>query len=163
LAQPGTEGHVRRRQRGGDSAPQSPAGQGVLGLALESYGEGAAACTLRAGGTGLDPHADIGRFLDGTWFEMDGPLAYRISSRHMPAFFGRLLKSAGVTVQDIDLVIPHQASAHALHLMRRRLGIPAAKLVDPTGDARQQVSASIPACSIMPCPTDWHAPAISFC
>src|SRR5882724_551802 len=119
-------------------------GQGVLGLALESYGEGAAACTLRAGGTGLDPHADIDRFLDGTWFEMDGPLAYRISSRHMPEFFGRLLKSAGVTVQDIDLVIPHQASAHALYLMRRRLGIPAAKLVDQLATRGNQVSASIP-------------------
>ena len=43
-----------------------------------------------------------------------------------------------------DLVVPHQASVHALHLMRRRLGIPAAKLVDLLAERGNQVAASIP-------------------
>jgi 3-oxoacyl-[acyl-carrier-protein] synthase-3 len=120
------------------------AGQGILALRMETYSEGAEACTLRAGGTGLSPHGDFQTFLDATWFEMDGPLAFRVSARYMPAFFDRLLHDAGVTLGDIDLVVPHQASAHALHLMRRRLGVPAAKLIDLLAERGNQVSASIP-------------------
>jgi 3-oxoacyl-[acyl-carrier-protein] synthase-3 len=119
-------------------------GQGVVALRMETYSEGAEACTLRAGGTGLSPHRDLATFLDATWFEMDGPLAYRISARYMPGFLQRLLRAAGVTLNDIDLVVPHQASAHALHLMRRRLGVPAAKLIDLLAERGNQVSASIP-------------------
>jgi 3-oxoacyl-[acyl-carrier-protein] synthase-3 len=119
-------------------------GQGVVALRMETYSEGAEACILRAGGTGLSPHGDPKAFLDATWFEMDGPLAYRISAQHMPGFFERLLGAAGVTLDDIDLVVPHQASAHALHLMRRRLGVPSAKLVDLLAQRGNQVSASIP-------------------
>ena len=118
--------------------------QGILAIRMETYSEGASACELRAGGTGLDPHADYESFMAGTWFEMDGLLAYRVSAHHMPGFVDRLLESAGVTVADIDLVIPHQASAHALHLMRRKLGIPAEKLLDLLSIRGNQVSASIP-------------------
>jgi len=118
--------------------------QGVVALRMETYSEGAEACTLRAGGTGLSPHGDLKAFLRATWFEMDGPLAYRISARYMPAFFERLLAAAGVTLHDIDLVVPHQASAHALHLMRKRLGVPREKLVDLFAERGNQVSASIP-------------------
>ena len=120
------------------------AGQGVLALRMETYGEGAAACTLRAGGTALNPHGDLAGFLAATWFEMDGPLAYRISARYMSGFFARLLDAAGVTLDQIDLVVPHQASAHALHLMRRKLGVPEEKLVDLLAERGNQVSASIP-------------------
>lgn len=119
-------------------------GQGVVALRMETYSEGADACTLRAGGTGLSPHRNLPAFLDGTWFEMNGPLAYRISARYLPAFLRRLLRAARVTLDDIDLIVPHQASAHALHLMRRRLGVPAAKLVDLLAERGNQVSASIP-------------------
>ena len=90
------------------------------------------------------PHGALKSFLDATWFEMDGPLAYRVSARYMPGFFKRLLSAAGVTLDDIDLVVPHQASAHALHLMRKRLGVPAEKLVDLLAERGNQVSASIP-------------------
>ena len=117
-------------------------GQGVVALRMETYSEGAEACTLRAGGTGLSPHGALKTFLDATWFEWS-PLAYRVSARYMPGFFDRLLGAAGVTLDDIDLVVPHQASAHALHLMRRRLGVPSEKLVDLLAERGNQVSASI--------------------
>jgi 3-oxoacyl-[acyl-carrier-protein] synthase-3 len=111
---------------------------------METYSEGAEACTFRAGGTGLNPHRNLQAFLDAAWFDMDGPLAYRISARYMPGFLDRLLAAAGVSLDDIDLVIPHQASAHALHLMRRRLRVPSEKLVDLLAERGNQVSASIP-------------------
>lgn len=119
-------------------------GQGVLAIRMETYGEGAGACTLRAGGTALSPHSDLAAFLDASWFEMDGPLADRVSARHMSGFFARLLEAAGVTLDDINLVVPHQASAHALHLMRRKLHVPEEKLVDLLAERGNQVSASIP-------------------
>ena len=119
-------------------------GQGVLGISMETYSEAAEACELRSGGTGLDPHRDLQTFLAGTWFRMNGPLAYRVSAKYMPGFLDRLLKSAGVAIADIDLVIPHQASAHALELMRRRLGFAPDRIVDILAGRGNQVTASIP-------------------
>jgi 3-oxoacyl-[acyl-carrier-protein] synthase-3 len=119
-------------------------GQGILALRLETYSEGATACELRSGGSGLNPHKDLDKFMAGAWFEMDGPLAYRVSARYMTDFLERLLGQAGVTLDDIDLVVPHQASAHGLHLMRKRLSIPPEKLVDLLAVRGNQVSASIP-------------------
>jgi len=119
-------------------------GQGVLAIRMETYSEGAKACELRSGGSGITPHKDLDKFMAGAWFEMDGPLAYRVSARYMTGFFERLLEAAGVEMNDIALVVPHQASAHALHLMRKRLGIPPEKLVDLLSVRGNQVSASIP-------------------
>jgi 3-oxoacyl-[acyl-carrier-protein] synthase-3 len=119
-------------------------GQGILSIRMETYSEGAKACELRSGGSGLSPHKDLDKFMEGAWFEMDGPLAYRISARYMSGFVERLLGAAGVEMTDIDLVIPHQASAHALHLMRKRLRVPPEKLVDLLSVRGNQVSASIP-------------------
>jgi 3-oxoacyl-[acyl-carrier-protein] synthase-3 len=118
--------------------------RGVLAFAMETYSEGASACTLRAGGTGLDPHANLADFLAGSRFEMDGPLAYRVAARYLPRLLRRLLTQAGIGWADIDVVIPHQASALAMKHMRRRLSVAPEKIVDVFATHGNQVSASLP-------------------
>jgi 3-oxoacyl-[acyl-carrier-protein] synthase-3 len=118
--------------------------RGVLALALETYSEGASACELRACGTGLDPHEDLPRFLSGTRFEMDGPLAYRVAARYLPRLLRRLLAKAGIGWEDVDVVVPHQASALAMEHMRRRLKVAPEKIVDVFATHGNQVSASLP-------------------
>ena len=76
---------------------------------------------MRAGGTGLDANVDVARYFAGTHFEMDGPATLRITARHLPDLLDRLLARAGVCLEQIDLVVPHQASAHGIEHMRRRL------------------------------------------
>jgi 3-oxoacyl-[acyl-carrier-protein] synthase-3 len=117
---------------------------GVLSVAIETHSEGAEACELRAGGTDLDPHLDLARFLEGSWFRMDGPLAYRITLQNMPAFLDRLLGAAGVSIGDIDVVVPHQASAFGMAHLRRRLGVPSGKVIELLATRGNQVAASMP-------------------
>jgi 3-oxoacyl-[acyl-carrier-protein] synthase-3 len=117
---------------------------GVLSILFETYSEGADACQMKAMGTNINPHDDLERFMAGTVFEMNGSKAYEIASKKMPGFFQRLLKSAQLSLDDIDLVVPHQASAYAIKRMTRRLGLAPDKVIDIFATHGNQVSASLP-------------------
>jgi 3-oxoacyl-[acyl-carrier-protein] synthase III len=117
---------------------------GVLAIAFETYSEGAEACQFRAFGSGLDPHADLDAFLEATWFEMDGPLAFRVTARHLPELIGRVLAQAGVCLEQIAAVVPHQGSAMGIEHIRRHLGVPVERVVNLFAAHGNQVSASLP-------------------
>ena len=119
-------------------------GTGILAMKMETYTEGSAACVLRAGGTALDPHGDAEAFARGTYFEMDGAVAYRVAADHLPRVMGEVLADAGVTIDDIALAVPHQASATALALMERRLKFAPGSMLNIFADHGNQVSASLP-------------------
>jgi 3-oxoacyl-[acyl-carrier-protein] synthase-3 len=119
-------------------------GSGLLAIGFENYTEGADACVIRSGGTNSDPRGDLDAFLGGWRFEMEGPIAYRLSAQYFPALVERVLSEARASMDDIDVVIAHQASAAALELMLRRLGIPREKQLNIFADHGNQVSASIP-------------------
>jgi 3-oxoacyl-[acyl-carrier-protein] synthase-3 len=121
----------------------SPAA-GILSLRMETHTEGAASCVLRAGGTGIDPHTELAEFMRGTRFEMNGTAAYRVAADHLPRMMREALALAGVTLDDIAIAIPHQASATALALMERRLGLTGGKMLNIFADHGNQVSASLP-------------------
>jgi len=121
-----------------------PGGAAILSLKMETYTEGSAACELRAGGTAIDPHAELDRFLAATRFEMNGTLAYRVAADHLPRLMEEALLQAGVTMDEIDIAIPHQASATALALMERRLGITGGRMLNIFAEHGNQVSASLP-------------------
>jgi len=119
-------------------------GRGILALAIETYTDGADACVLRAGGTGLDVHDDVEALRRGSYFEMNGMLAYRIAAEHLPPLVDRVLARAGTSIAEIDVVVPHQASALGMALMERRLGIAPGGMLDVFADYGNQVSASLP-------------------
>jgi 3-oxoacyl-[acyl-carrier-protein] synthase-3 len=54
------------------------------------------------------------------------------------------LKDAGVTVDDVDLFVPHQANARIMEALARRLGLGADRLVNVIGHSGNTSSASIP-------------------
>jgi 3-oxoacyl-[acyl-carrier-protein] synthase-3 len=117
---------------------------GVLAIAFETYSEGAEACELRVGGSGLNPHDDLERFLEEGWFRMDGPLAFRITLRRLPGLVERVLHQAGVDIGAIAAVIPHQGSAFGMEHLRRRLGVQSQRVVNLFATYGNQVSASLP-------------------
>lgn len=76
-------------------------------------------------------------------FDMDGRRALLAMMRVLPGFFARFLARAGLSHDDIDLWIPHQASA-ALGPMLDRIGVPAERRVDEVEAFGNMVSASVP-------------------
>jgi 3-oxoacyl-[acyl-carrier-protein] synthase III len=128
----------------------SAAGAGKLGGArfggflMETFAEGYDACTLAAGGTGIDYHADPEAFSRSAYFRMDGKALYRITAAALPGFLDRLLETSGLRREDIDLVVPHQASPHALMHIIRRGGFAPDRVFDRVRTIGNQVAASIP-------------------
>lgn len=111
---------------------------------METYAEGYDACTLASGGTGIDYHSDPDAFARNAYFRMDGKALYRITAAALPGFLDRLLGKAGLTRAEIDYVVPHQASPHALTHIIRRGGFAADRVFDRVRTIGNQVAASIP-------------------
>lgn len=114
------------------------------GFHMETYAQGYEACTLAAGGTGIDYHADPEAFARNAYFRMDGKALYRITAAALPGFLDRLLAQSGLARNDIDLVVPHQASPHALAHIIRRGGFAPDRVFDRVRSIGNQVAASIP-------------------
>ena len=127
----------------GASAPGSSSR--VLRSLMETWPEGAALTEIRGGGSAQPavthrPGENSPDFL----FHMDGPGIFRLASERMEPFVARLVGVAPTRWSEVDWVIPHQGSLLALRHLRKRLGIPAEKLVEIVQDHGNVVAASIP-------------------
>ena len=116
--------------------------RGIESYALRTFPAGKALCEIRAGGTRRNPRigVDAGDFL----FRMDGKGVFKLTSGLVDDVLSTLLGQAGVSLDDIDIVVPHQASHLAMRHIARRLRVPANKLVDIYATHGNQVAASIP-------------------
>jgi len=113
----------------------------LLASDMATYGAGASACQLRAGGTAYP----VGASLPGKgFFEMDGKAVYRLARRHLPGFVSALLRRAGVATHELACVIPHQASGPAIDHMAAALGLPHDRVVRILPKFGNQVAASLP-------------------
>jgi len=119
--------------------------QRILASHFETYSEGYDYCQIRGGGSLNHPS----KFVDEGYakyglFEMQGKKAYRLTAQVMPAFFRKLLSKANLKLNDIDWVVPHQASYLALEHLKKRLNVPENKLINILNKKGNQIAASIP-------------------
>jgi 3-oxoacyl-[acyl-carrier-protein] synthase-3 len=75
---------------------------------------------------------------------MDGPKLYRMASRKLPPMLEAMFSGSGLRLEDIDLVVPHQASPATVDGLRRRLKIPPGRLKSILPRHGNCVAASIP-------------------
>lgn len=115
----------------------------VLAAHLETYSLGSEYCRLEAGGTRIPPAQEFDRERYGL-FCMDGKNVFKLASKLVDKMHARLFQKAGVTMADIDWVVPHQASLLAMHHVRKRLDIPKEKFVDIYATYGNQMAASMP-------------------
>lgn len=125
-------------------APAPMGGPAFVASLMETYPEGYDACRLGAGGTRYDFHDSPAAFAENSHFEMDGKALYRITFQHFEAFLHRLLARAGWTIGDVDLVLPHQASATALAHLVEQCGFEPGRVVNLIRTHGNQVAASLP-------------------
>ncbi|QJD83002.1 beta-ketoacyl-ACP synthase III [Cohnella herbarum] len=117
---------------------------GIIGASLRTFGTGAPYSEIRAGGTKRHPRGPLPAQPEDYLFQMDGPAIFKMASRLLPAFTDELLKAAGTRMSDFKAVIPHQGSAMAVRLMRKKLDISEQQLVYITPDHGNTIAASIP-------------------
>ncbi len=130
---------------GRSPAPSDGSGDiGLLALRMETWSEGREACVLAAGGTRINPAREAGINPADALFHMDGQAAFRVAAKRLPRFLARLLSEAGVSRDEIGVVIPHQASAQALDHARALIGFGRTQVVDIFADHGNQIATSIP-------------------
>lgn len=122
----------------GDGGPK------ILASRLKTYAEGAALCEIPAGGSRFHPRRIDVPFEPLTSFSMQGKGVFRLAAKHLPALMDDLLQQAGLQLQQVDWVIPHQASQQAMQHAARRLSVGPHKLIDIFARHGNQVAASLP-------------------
>ncbi|WP_299664103.1 3-oxoacyl-[acyl-carrier-protein] synthase III C-terminal domain-containing protein [uncultured Ruegeria sp.] len=118
--------------------------EGIQACLMRSYPSKYEACQIAAGGTRFDYHENPDEFARNTLFQMNGADLFKLTIKHFPDFVDELLEKADWRKDDVDLVVPHQASPHALTHMVRQTGFGAGKIVNLVANIGNQIAASIP-------------------
>jgi 3-oxoacyl-[acyl-carrier-protein] synthase III len=118
---------------------------GFLGFELGSDGEGGKELSIPAGGSRNPVTAET--VAQGMHFlQMNGREVYKFATRILVSSAEKLLDECGLTVEDIDLYIPHQANKRIIDHAARNLGIPEDKIFVNVQKYGNTSSASIPLC-----------------
>lgn len=124
--------------------PAQSSGLRLQEVSIETWAEGYDFCTLPAGGTRYDFHTNRAAFEANAFFRMDGHALFKLTRNRLPGFIDRLLSRTGWHKNEVDLVIPHQASPLALEHMVRKCGFARDRVVSTVAHTGNLVAASIP-------------------
>ena len=123
----------------------------IRGLARGTDGSGARHLIVPGGGladaAGLAPAASAqarGLTSNGRDMHMDGAEVFSFSLRVVPQVVEESLRRAGTTLDEVDLVVLHQANAFMLETLRLKLGVLADKFVVAMAETGNTTSSSIP-------------------
>ena len=114
----------------------------LLAFGQSTWNQGIDLAELRGCGTRSHPNNPETKPEDNL-FRMRGPRIYKLAVTRVEALVRSLLDQAGITTEDIDLVVPHQASGPGLNAIPR-FGFPPEKIVNIIGDYGNCIAASVP-------------------
>ena len=118
---------------------------GILAHELHTEGQYADHLFIPAGGTAMP--ASCRTVEDGSHFiKMRGNELFKVAVRSLEDVSRQVLKRAGLTTEDIDIFIPHQANQRITEAVRERLGLSSDKVYSNISRIGNTSSASIPIC-----------------
>lgn len=120
-----------------------PEGKGILATKIRSDGRYEEQLYAPGGGTKL---GTTHKTIDDRehFFKMKGNELFKVAVRSMADISAEMVEKAGYTVEDIDLVIPHQANQRITDAVASRLGVPEEKVYSNIANMGNTSSASIP-------------------
>ncbi len=120
-----------------------PQGKGILATKIKSDGRYEEQLYAPGGGTKL---GTTHKTIDDRehFFKMKGNELFKVAVRSMADISAEMVEKAGYTVDDIDLVIPHQANQRITDAVASRLGVPDEKVYSNIAEMGNTSSASIP-------------------
>jgi 3-oxoacyl-[acyl-carrier-protein] synthase-3 len=96
---------------------------GVMGSVMRSDGSGASLLEIPAGGSSLPASADtVARKLH--TIQMNGREVFRFATRVMASATREAVERSGLQLEDIELVVPHQANLRIIEAAARGLRLP---------------------------------------
>lgn len=119
--------------------------KGVLSLALHADGSGAKDLWLPAPASNRIPRLTREMLDRGEHYpQMNGKQVFRWATEKMPEVSLEVLKSAGLSVSDVDLFVPHQANMRINQMVAAKLGLPEQKVVHNISRYGNTTAATIP-------------------
>jgi 3-oxoacyl-[acyl-carrier-protein] synthase III len=120
-----------------------PEDKGILATKIRSDGRYEEQLYCPGGGT---KHGTTYKTIDDRmhFFKMKGNELFKVAVRSMAEISAEMLAKAGYTVDDVDLVIPHQANQRITDAVASRLGVPEEKVYSNIAEHGNTSSASIP-------------------
>ncbi len=116
---------------------------GLMGFELGSDGsEYDALIFPGCGGVNPPSHEVINQRLH--YLRMDGQRVFRFATRVMADSVTRVVAKSGLTPDDVDLIIPHQANDRIIEMARRKLKMPPEKIMINIDRYGNTSAASIP-------------------
>jgi 3-oxoacyl-[acyl-carrier-protein] synthase-3 len=117
---------------------------GVEGSILGADGNAAEILWMPAGGTRTPASVETVAARDHTVRMPNGREVFKRAVTEMAASCRELLEKSGRTIDDVDVLIPHQANARIMSAVVERLGIDPAKAIVDVADVGNTSAASIP-------------------
>jgi len=114
------------------------AGAAVIGEVSE--GRGILSFELGADGTG----GDLLYQNEKGYITMTGREVFKFAVKQMPESSIKVIEKAGLSREDVDYLIPHQANIRIMEAARRRLGVPEEKMATTIQNYGNNSAASIP-------------------
>lgn len=118
-------------------------GKGILATKIRSDGRYEEQLYAPGGGTKLGTTHETIDNRD-HFFKMKGNELFKVAVRSMAEISLEMIAKAGLTVNDIDLVVPHQANQRITDAVASRLGVPEEKVFSNIAEHGNTSSASIP-------------------
>ena len=124
-------------------SPSAGDGLGLIDFTHEVDGSGGPALCMPAGGSKQPAsHETIDKRLH--YVHQDGQTVFRFAVRKNEEVCRRLLERNGLTADDLDLFVSHQANKRIIESAAQRLGVPPQKMVLNIGEYGNTTAATIP-------------------
>lgn len=125
-------------------AEEDPDANGILSTYLRADGTGSHLLSIPNTGTayphtGTNPPPAVDRFL-----QMNGKAIYNFAVQAIPEAVRTASESAGISVDEIDFLVPHQANIRIIKSAAERLGMAPEQLVTNVAEMGNTSAASIP-------------------
>jgi 3-oxoacyl-[acyl-carrier-protein] synthase-3 len=120
-------------------------GRGVLRVALHADGRHAEKLWLPAPGSSYPGFFSVDQIEQGLIFpRMEGREVFKHAVVRMPEAVREVLEAEGLTVQEVDLLIPHQANLRISEAVQKSLGLPDDKVFNNIQRYANTTAATIP-------------------
>ncbi len=117
---------------------------GLLSHELGSDGSGGDHLILRGGGTQLPPREENMTNRDDWYVYMNGREVFKFATRTMVSSLNNVVADAGLTFEDIDYFVPHQANLRIIEYAAGKAKLPPEKVVTNVQGFGNTSAASIP-------------------
>jgi len=116
----------------------------IIASQMNTYSAGWNHCMIPGGGTGYPPE----KWEPGNnkifQFHMNGKEVFKLALQILPDFIDQLFAMGNTTMDDMDIVIPHQASLSAMKILQKKLNIKPERMINIVEDYGNMIAASIP-------------------